>query len=539
MKQKRPQNCGKNAGRSDFSRCAANDCRPRGFILAVITIAVVLLSLAAYNYSGTMLVEYEASAMGGRDVVAKNAAQSAIEYAAARISERDLDDTIDLFHDPATFQGQLLRDATVDRGRVRFSIIAFDEASDDGGFRFGLARENAKFNINKLLELDQLEEALPEEEKLGLVYLAVTNIPNMTEDIIDAILDWIDSDEDRRPGGAESAEYESLAIPYSCKNAPMDTIDELLKVQGVTPELFYGEDDNHNGMLDVGEDDNEDGFLTLGWKDYLTAQSRERNTTPDGEQKINLNMGEMTELYDAVEELYGEEAASFIVAYRLAGTEYSGTPLPGELSADITEQISRNDIDLTKVPQYQFTSIYQLIGGETNPVEMITGTSQTFVSPWAEDAATVLKEFPDLEQNLTTTDDAFIEGRININQARIEVLMAIPGIPDDAPPSIIASRPPIEMTTASSSVMARRNTAGWILAEGIVDLETLREIGPYITVGGDVYRFQALGHYDAGGPTTRLDVMIDATEYPPAVRFVRDLTTLGRGYHPNFLLPQN
>ena len=509
------------------------------FILAVITIAVVLLSLAAYNYSGTMLVEHEASAMGSRDVVAKMAAQSAIEYVAARISERDLDDTIDLFHDPEIFRGQLLRDATVDRGRVRFSVLAFDEASENGGFRFGLANENAKFNINRMLELDQLEEALPEEEKLGLVYLAVANIPNMTEDIIDAILDWLDSDEDRRPGGAESGEYESLAIPYSARNGPMDSIDELLKVQGVTPDLFYGEDDNHNGLLDVGEDDNEDGFLTLGWKDYLTAESRERNTTPDGEPKVNLNMGEMTELYDAVEELYGEEAASFVVAYRLAGTEYAGTPLPGDPTTDITDQISRNDIDLTKVPQYQFTSIYQLIGGETNPVTMITGSTQTFVSPWEEDAGTLLNEFPDLEKNLTITDDAFIEGRININQARLEVLMAIPGIPADVPGGIISSRPPIELTSSSSTIMARRNTAAWILAEGIVDLETLREIGPYITVGGDVYRFQAIGHFDAGGPTTRLEAMIDATEDPPAVRFVRDLTTLGRGYHPAYLLPDS
>ncbi len=521
----------------------------RGFVLAVVTIAIVLLSLAAYNYSGTMLVEHEAAAMGGRDVTVRTAAESAIEYAATRILERDYDDTIDLYNDPDVFRSQLLLDSSVDRGRVRYTIIAADESNTStGNIRFGLGNENAKFNINRLLELDALESALPEEEQLGLVYLATSSIPNMTDDIIDAILDWLDSDEDRRPGGAESNEYEGLSVPYPCKNGPMDSIDELLKIQGITPDLFYGEDANHNGILDPNENDGEqtppldnaDGILDLGWKDYLTARSRERNTTPDGEEKININMGEMTELYDAIEEEFGEEAASFIVAVRLAGTEYM-TPGTPAAESGIQDQISRNDIDLTVVSTYQFTSIYQLIGGPSNPTKMLTGVDRAFESPWPEDSNTILNVLPDLERMLTTTDDAYIEGRININQARLEVLTVIPGlgldVPADLPDAILGARPPIDLQSSSSGISASRNTAAWILAEGLVDLETLRTIGPYITTGGDVYRFQAIGHFDAGGPSTRLEAMIDATEYPPRILSVRDLTSLGRGYHPHMLTP--
>ena len=533
---------------------AANDsqtaCQPRrGFVLAVVTIAIVLLSLAAYNYSGTMLVEHEAAAMGGRDVTARTAAESAIEFAATRILERDYDDTIDLYNDPDVFRSQLLLDSTVDRGRVRYTIIAPDESNTStGNIRFGLGNENAKFNINRLLDLDALEQALPEEEQLGLVYLATSSIPNMTDDIIDAILDWLDSDEDRRPGGAESNEYEGLSVPYPCRNGPMDSIDELLKIQGVTPDLFYGEDANHNGLLDANENDGEqtlpfdnaDGILDLGWKDYLTARSRERNTTPEGEEKININMGEMTELYDAIEEEFGPEAAGFIVAVRLAGTEYM-TPGTPAAESGIQDQISRNDIDLTVVSTYQFTSIYQLIGGPSNATRMVTGVDQSFESPWPEDANTLLSVLPELERMLTTTDDAYIEGRININQARLEVLMVLPGldpnVPADLPDSIIAARPPIDLQSSSSNYAARRNTAAWILAEGLVDLETLRNIGPHITTGGDVYRFQVIGHFDAGGPSTRLEAMIDATEYPPRIMSVRDLTSLGRGYHPSILTP--
>ena len=516
--------------------------RRNAFILAVVTITIVILSLAAYNYTGTMLVEHEATMMGGRDVVARTAAESAIELAATRIMERDVDETIDLFHSPSTFQAQVLIQSSSPRNTVRYSILTPDETrSSENGIRFGLATENAKFNINRLLDLEQAEENLPEEERIGLAALAVSSIPNMTDDIVDAILDWLDSDEDRRPYGAESSEYESLNIPYSCNNGPMESIDELLKIQGVTPDLFYGEDDNQNGLLDPGEDTDEDGVLTLGWKHYLTANSREKNTNPDGDAKININMGEMTELFDLVEELYGEDAASFIVGVRLAGTEYMEQGIP-DVQSGIQDQISRNDIDLTIPPTYQFTSLYELIGGETGGVKMLSGQNETFTSPWTEDANTLLNIFPDLEQNLSVTDDAYIEGRVNINEARLEVLEAVMAIPENVPANvasaIISARPPVDIQGASSTVTARRLTAAWILAEGIVDLETLRELGPYITTRGDVYRFTTVGHYDEGGPTTRMEAMIDATEYPPRIKFVRDLTKLGRGYHPILLNPE-
>ena len=208
----------------------------RGFVLAVVTITIVLLIVAAYNYSGTMLVEYEAVVMGTRDVKARTAAESGVEVVATRILERDSDPSIDFYDNPDMFSSQLVEDSANERGKTLFTIIAYDETNETtGGHRFGLANESAKFNVNILLTLWELEEALPEEERLGLAYLATENIPNMTEDIIDAVLDWLDTDDDRRTGGAESADYEALAVPYECKNGPMDSIDELLKVQGVLP----------------------------------------------------------------------------------------------------------------------------------------------------------------------------------------------------------------------------------------------------------------------------------------------------------------
>ena len=78
-------------------------------------------------------------------------------------------------------------------------------------------------------------------------------LPGMNSDIAEAIIDWRDTDEQAGAGGAESEYYQSLQPPYRCKNAPFETVEELLLVKGVTPDLLYGYDANHNGLLDEEE----------------------------------------------------------------------------------------------------------------------------------------------------------------------------------------------------------------------------------------------------------------------------------------------
>jgi general secretion pathway protein K len=56
--------------------------------------------------------------------------------------------------------------------------------------------------------------------------------------IADSILDWIDKNHEHRINGAEDDYYESLTNPYEAKDAPFDSINELLLVRGITKEIF-------------------------------------------------------------------------------------------------------------------------------------------------------------------------------------------------------------------------------------------------------------------------------------------------------------
>ena len=50
--------------------------------------------------------------------------------------------------------------------------------------------------------------------------------------MVDALIDWLDPDDNPEPLGAESNYYLGLPHPYPAKNGPLDSFDELLLVKG-------------------------------------------------------------------------------------------------------------------------------------------------------------------------------------------------------------------------------------------------------------------------------------------------------------------
>jgi general secretion pathway protein K len=92
--------------------------------------------------------------------------------------------------------------------------------------------ESAKINLN----------LLSDESGLVLNNLLVNlGVQKETADtIVDSTLDWRDADELHRLHGAESDYYMSLPNPYRSKNGDFDSVEELLMVKGMTPEILYG-----------------------------------------------------------------------------------------------------------------------------------------------------------------------------------------------------------------------------------------------------------------------------------------------------------
>jgi general secretion pathway protein K len=58
--------------------------------------------------------------------------------------------------------------------------------------------------------------------------------------IVDSILDWIDTDDLKRLNGAENEYYQSLPNPYKAKNGRLDTLEELLLIKEMSPDILFG-----------------------------------------------------------------------------------------------------------------------------------------------------------------------------------------------------------------------------------------------------------------------------------------------------------
>lgn len=535
----------------------------RGTLLVVVLVVVLMLTLAAANYSSWMTTELEATTVAAADVQARMLADSGADYIATILTYRDDPAHENLFHNPELFLGVIVVESDNPRARGRFTVVApYEQDPTSTEVRYGLIDESGKLNLN-LLDRLQLSDDEARDLLMGL--------PGMTVEIADAIRDWIDSDDTSRDYGAESEYYESMSPPYTAKNGPLETLDELLLVRGVTPELLYGEDANRNGLLDPNEDDgdesppfdNADGVLQHGWSAYLTTVSRESNLRSDGSAKIDINNGILTDLYDQLTEEFDEDVARFVVAFRMAGPkdfppEDTAGIASSTTEADLQRQVeeagrgvagavagaalspggtvTRGGMDLAGGAQYQVKSIWELVDPATSRCDAtIDGVETELVSPWVPDLALLMK----LSETLSTTADPYIEGRININQARPELLYGLPYMTTSIVSSIVNARPIDSSGQPVSDVIAARSITGWLYTEGLVDIWGMRALDPYITARGDVYRAQILGFFEGGGPVSRIEVVIDATKSPPRITFHRDMDDLGRGYTRLQMFPES
>ncbi len=120
---------------------------------------------------------------------------------------------------------------------------------NDGSCSINITEESGKLNVNLLkdkngnLNRTRIDQLLRLIDLINKEYAGRSNIGY---GLVCSIIDWTDSDDKitylpfikHENSGAESGYYARLAPSYKCKNAPLDTMEELLLVSSVTPDVF-------------------------------------------------------------------------------------------------------------------------------------------------------------------------------------------------------------------------------------------------------------------------------------------------------------
>ncbi len=504
--------------------------RRRGVVLIIVLVVVVILSLAAYSFTDLMQSHRRGAILSGKQIQARLLVDSGVETIKLYLtSDRATRDEMGgHYNNPLVFQAAKVIPELDAPSRGSFTVLAplIDSKSTQAGVRYGLEDESTRLNLNLLLLADKIQA--------GAARTFLMALPNMTEDVADAILDWIDEDDETREFGAEVDYYSGLSPPYGPRNAPPETIEELLLVRGITPQLLFGIDSNRNGMADAHEVSNSNtgvgtpltsmtstssttvdssGF-NRGMAAYLTLYSAERNARADGTPRIWLNNTDLTQMQQDLTEVFSEEWTNFILAYRLYGP-YSGNE-EGQSAAGI-------ELNLSQQPKGTFSQVLDLIGKKVQISQ--EGRQIVLQSPFDSAPLAMGVYLPQLMENCTASQATSIPGRININQAPQELLLGIPGMTEDIATEIVSRR-----TEEVDDDNPNRSFETWLLAEAIVTIDEMRTLTPFITAGGDVFRAQVVGYFQGGGPAARAEVVFDATSSTPRLLFWRDVSHLGRGY---------
>jgi type II secretory pathway component PulK len=530
------------------------NAQPReGYVIFAVLIVVVVLSLVAYRFADSMVGEYRASVRAAEDAQVKAAAVSGLHYAAAVLSDRETfygDLEGNPFDNPGIFEEFAVETSNGSKTRVpKFSIRAV--VPDSAGTyeqRFGVVDEGGKLNINSLIALDSTGEQL---------YAALMKLPNMTEDVANAIVDWVDTNDDERANGAESSYYQSLPNPYRTKNGPLNSLDELLFVKGVTPELLYGGDRNRNGVVDGDEADN-----TRGWSDYLTVYGREINVDMTGTVRIYLNGDDLETLYKQLQQAVGEELAAYIVASKVftparaqtttanvtlsGGTGGSGTMTVTISGTGGAQQGQRPKVAATT--EQLLTAVQAQIaatgtsGKRIRSLMDLTNTQIALPRPPGTpddvpdyvayspllDPTKLNQMLPALLDKTTTRQAVEMVPRINVNSAPREVLLAVPNLTEAEVDAILTARPNQVLTEVGTVSTA------WLVTSSALTVDKFKRVERYLTGSSMVYRAQSIGYTRPNGPVARMEAVIDTNQGAPRFLMVRDLSELDspRGFRP-------
>ncbi len=104
---------------------------------------------------------------------------------------------------------------------------------ETGSVEITAVEESGKLNLNDLVQ--------PNGETDPYTLAALRRLGKrlkLGDELWSALADWMDSDDQARSGGGESAYYKTMKPPYSAHNAKLSTIFELSLVKGFTPEII-------------------------------------------------------------------------------------------------------------------------------------------------------------------------------------------------------------------------------------------------------------------------------------------------------------
>ncbi len=281
---------------------------------------------------------------------------------------------------------------------------------------------------------------------------------------------------------------------------PYRTVAGVAKASDMTPEILYGESDATSDAEETSTEEEEETSVAL--VDITTAYSVDKNTTPDGTKRVNINSADANQIREGVnsegEEIITQQEAQAIVDYRSelgnnqsgqggGANQGGGQNQPGQggnqnqpgQAAGQNQQTGYTGIgqllDIPAISQGTFDSIRDRItvedeenrdgnqgenrininNADAGTLQNLDGVDEGIANSIVRyreqnrfDNVDEIREvrlisIDDMRQivdRVSISDDEVLQGKVNINTAPLEILAMLPGLDEEKAQAIIDRR---------------------------------------------------------------------------------------------------
>ena len=291
---------------------------------------------------------------------------------------------------------------------------------------------------------------------------------------------------------------------------PYRTVRDLARVQGMTPELLYGQqaavDPTATAAAgdDLGTDATGAQQNIPGLADIVTVYSIDKNTDARGNARVNINNADGQQVTQIQgnnnQPVFSQGEKDALVQQRefdSIGDLIDATAVTEQVFNNIREQISvesdEENEDIVNINTADASELQTLDGIDEGIAERIIdhrnsqGNFQN-VDQLKEVKLLTEQEFGSIVDQITTTDDAVVSGFININTAPQEILQLLPGMDTDKAQAIITRResPPEDSQKAEALEEAGIEgnpfeSISQLLEVDGIDMDTFRQLAELVT----------------------------------------------------------
>ena len=198
-------------------------------LMTILVISLILVMTLRFNVSMRSSITNASNLQNG--IGLDNMAKSIFNSARALLSVDAEESSFDTLHE--------------DWANLEAAAGYFSSFFNGGQGGMNITDHSGRLQINSLLQKKEDGWDINVKQEEVWVNLLSREEFELAEDevenIIEAVIDWLDQDDEPRGfGGAESSYYQGLDTPYGPRNGPMEFIEELLLVKGITEELYFG-----------------------------------------------------------------------------------------------------------------------------------------------------------------------------------------------------------------------------------------------------------------------------------------------------------